>query len=107
MTTTAGALIALLLIGLIISMFGASQESDQQRSCKIDTRTLRTAEEAYAAGAARYGTMDQLVRTGFLSEPSMLHTVVPTPDGSAFAVTILSSRCGTIGHTAGQTASDF
>ncbi len=83
-----------ILAAVVVFAVGGVGDKGQSASCKIDVRTLRTAEEAYAAqappkgGGGLYGTEQQLVDGGFLSELSTYHNVTPIapsngPDGLA------------------------
>ena len=79
-----------ILAAVVVFAVGGVGDKGQQAACKIDTRTLRTAEEAYSAQPAPNGgggsyTADEgrLVSAGFLSEQSTLHNVVlKDPDGT-------------------------
>lgn len=64
------------------------------RKCRVDTRTLRTAQEAYFARASRYAaSTEELVSAGMLSEPSSLHRVEFYPSDSPST----TDRYGTTG----------
>jgi general secretion pathway protein G len=68
-----------ILAAVVVFAVGGVGDKGQSASCKIDTRTIRTAEEAYYAndkvGLPNYATMAELVSGGFLSEPSAYHTI--------------------------------
>lgn len=70
-----------ILAAVVVFAVGGVGDKGQNASCKIDTRTLRTAEEAYAAqalpngGGGNYGEEADLVGGGFLSEESQWHTI--------------------------------
>ena len=100
-----------ILAAVVVFAVGGVGDKGQKSACRIDTRTIRTAQEAYAAqpttatppgGGGSYGTMAQLQSGGFLSEASEYHGVTPVadPDGVAgpllpsFTVQALDSRCG-------------
>jgi prepilin-type N-terminal cleavage/methylation domain-containing protein len=84
-------LVVIIVLGILsaVVVFAVSGVGDkgQTSACKIDARTIRTAEEAFYAApagggdkvtpAGQYGSMTQLVDEGFLSEASTLHTVTP------------------------------
>lgn len=111
-----------ILAAVVVFAVGGVGDKGQSASCKIDTRTLRTAEEAYAgsaAGGGKYGTEAALVAGGFLSEQSGYHDIAnivdPTPgaDGIAgnaddvkasFTITVADSRCGTVGQAVNGTS---
>ena len=101
-----------ILAAVVVFAVGGVGDKGQSAACKIDTRTIRTAEEAYSGSAAGNGnyTADEavLVSSGFLSEPSGLHNVVldPDPDGTGpllagFHLTQQTEKCG--GDGAGGT----
>jgi prepilin-type N-terminal cleavage/methylation domain-containing protein len=89
-----------ILAAVVVFAVGGVGDKGQTASCKIDTRTLRTAEEAYAAqpvanggGGGLYvaqGTSDAAndLVPNFLSEPPKYHTVTltGTPVGTSFTV---------------------
>lgn len=92
----------------------APVQNDAAR-CRIDTRTLRTAQEAYIASTGRYAASTaELVTAGMLAEESPLHSIVipeavPGPDGvpaPAFEVVVVDPVCGTPGHRVNQTPAD-
>jgi hypothetical protein len=62
-------------------------------ACKADTATLKTQEETSFAVSGAY-----------TDQTTPLHKV--TPQGGTYSVTIADTRCGTVGHTVGQTPSD-
>jgi general secretion pathway protein G len=68
-----------ILAAVVVFAVGGVGDKGQSASCVIDTRTLRTAEEAYLASATggngNYGTQTQLVNGGFLSTQSAWHDV--------------------------------
>ena len=69
------------LSGIVVFAVGGVGDKGQASACKIDKRTLQTAQEAYFAqptsrggGGGKYATnQDTLVSAGFLSEKSTLH----------------------------------
>ncbi|MEU9701601.1 prepilin-type N-terminal cleavage/methylation domain-containing protein [Streptomyces sp. NPDC047981] len=74
-------LVVIVILGVLaaIVVFSVSGINDkgQGSACKTDKSTIRTAEEAYFAAdnRGRYGTMDDLVKDGFLSTPSEWYEV--------------------------------
>ncbi|HVT75385.1 MAG TPA: type II secretion system protein [Acidimicrobiales bacterium] len=121
-------LVVIVILGILaaVVVFAVSGLSDKGNTsaCKIDTRTLRTAEEAYYANGqspSSYGTMDQLIQGGFLSEASTLHDVTLTGhdlDGagpgtavSPYDITITSAGhdkgCGATDDYVGQATGDI
>ena len=115
-------LVVIIILGIIAAVVvfavGGVGDKGQSASCKIDTRTLRTAEEAYAAQPAPNGgggnyTADEarLVSAGFLSEQSTLHNIVlKDPDGAGpltatqgfdIVTAVVDSPCAPAGTPAG------
>lgn len=74
--------------------------------CKRDTRTLRTAEEAYFARHGQYAPVASLVADGFLSEPSRLHDVV-VGGVAGYTLYVIDVACGTVGNEVGETPEDL
>ena len=83
----------------------AAGESSPE-DCKVDTRTLRTAEEAYFARHGQYAPVARLVEDGLLSEPSTLHDVV-VGGISGYSLFVIDDACGTVGHAVGETPEDL
>jgi prepilin-type N-terminal cleavage/methylation domain-containing protein len=92
-------IILAILAAVVVFAVSGIGDKGQASACKIDTRTIRTAEEAFFAApvgtvanpskkvtpAGSYaGTVQQLVDEGFLSEPSSLHEVA-SPSATAAA----------------------
>lgn len=102
-----------ILAAVVVFAVGGVGDKGQQASCKIDTRTLRTAQEAHFAspgpGGGTYGTEAELVTRGFLSEQSTYHNT--TPDNGAnpktFTITIEDARCGTVGAPVNSASGNF
>jgi len=124
-------LVVIIILGILaaVVVFAVSGIGDhgQTSACKIDTRTIRTAEEAFFAApiggkkvtaAGQYADEQALVDQGFLSGLSTYHDVarvaanpaaVP-PVVESYTMTEQDANCGAIGpppHTVGQTATDF
>ena len=79
-----------ILAAVVVFAVGGIGDKGQESACRIDERTLRTAEEAYAAqsvadggGGGNYGTETELVGGGFLSEESEYHQVANIVDRAA------------------------
>ena len=76
-----------ILAAVVVFAVGGVGDKGQEASCTIDERTIRTAQEAYAAqappngGGGNYGTEAQLV-PGFMSEPSEYHDVTVGTTGT-------------------------
>ncbi len=88
-------LVVIVILGILaaVVVFAVSGIGDkgQGNACKIDTRTLRTAEEAYwgRPGGGSYGTEAQLKSGGFIQDESSLHDISlgDTPVGTTYSVT--------------------
>lgn len=80
-----------ILAAVVVFSVGGIGDKGQGSACKIDERTLRTAEEAYAAaptaGAGKYGAEADLVTKGFLSEQSGLHDIALGAGNTSFTIT--------------------
>ena len=98
-------LVVIVILGILaaVVVFAVSGISDkgQSSACAIDSRTLKTGEEAFFATpendatggkkttpAGVYGSMADLVSEGFLQAASTYHTITPPagttfPDGTA------------------------
>jgi general secretion pathway protein G len=118
-------LVVIIILGILaaVVVFAVSGMSNkgEASSCRIDTRTLRTAEEAFYANGASpgaYGDMDALRNGGFLSENSKYHSIDaadivaanPTatpPVKASYKIRVADKQCGTVGNEVGQTAADL
>ena len=98
-----------ILAAVVVFAVGGVGDKGVSASCKIDTRTIRTAEEAYAAqpapngGAGKYTDTAGLKAGGFLSEDSTYHSVAGSPEAAPpftnFVIKIKDTRCGgTVGQ---------
>jgi|GEM_PF-1880243 len=109
-----------ILAAVVVFAVGGAGDKGQSAACKIDTRTIRTAEEAYAAqptpagGGGNYVASDGsnnetgLVTAGFLSESSRYHyvsdVVVANPSATppipaSFKIRTQGSECGAAAGT--------
>ncbi|MEY2566191.1 MAG: hypothetical protein QOE35_720 [Actinomycetota bacterium] len=92
-------LVVIIILGILaaVVVFAVSGISDkgQTSACKIDTRTIRTAEEAFYAAPlggkkttppGTYGTEDELVTQGFLSETSSYHDITVPAGAASFTI---------------------
>ena len=74
-------LVVIAILGILSSVvvFAVSGIDDkgQGAACKIDERTIRTAEEAYFAQEGLYADLPTLKTQGFLSDDSQWHSVTP------------------------------
>jgi len=78
-----------ILAAVVVFAVGGIGDKGQGSACRIDTRTLRTAEEAYAGSpqsAGKYGTMATLQSGGFLSDVSTLHDVKLNATSTSFEI---------------------
>ena len=98
--------VAVMAVSIVAVFVSGGLDLDYDKACRSDTRTLRIAEEAAIAQHGEYLTELDLVSARFLAEPSALHNVNLRPDGR-FVLIVTDSRCGTIGHTVGQTSNDL
>jgi len=102
------AILGILAAIVVFSVAGISDKG-QLASCKIDTQTLQTAEEANFAHNGSYATSEtQLVTNGFLSTVSTLHGLVSPAPGATngtntYYITEASNTCGTSGDAVGGT----
>jgi prepilin-type N-terminal cleavage/methylation domain-containing protein len=104
-----------ILAAVVVFAVGGVGDKGQSSACVIDTRTIRTAEEAFYASPSggAYTTEAALQTGGFLSEQSTLHEIVqdPDPDGAGpllagFHLTEQTTKCGgAIGATVNGTTS--
>ena len=92
-----------ILAAVVVFAVGGVGDKGQSASCVIDTRTIRTAQEAYSArpgGNGDYANSTQILKDGgFLSETSKFHTTeaVNTTNPKTFTIKVLDARCGTVG----------
>ena len=76
-----------ILAGVVVFSVGGVNNRGESAASQTDERTIRTAQEAFYARHGRYAaSTEELAAAGFLSGPSTLHHVAPTPDGSGFAI---------------------
>jgi general secretion pathway protein G len=99
-------LVVIVILGILaaVVVFAVSGLSDKGSSsaCKIDTRTIRTAQEAYyaepTAGNGAYAVdADELVAKGLLSEAPKYHTTDGTPAAgpyTGYTVSVADAKCG-------------
>ena len=83
---------------------------EEVQKCIIDTRTLRTAAEAFYAQNGRYPVGSaELVTAGFLSEESTRHAfAVDTSGGFPRAdIVVKDAVCGVPGHSVGEDPTDY
>ncbi len=100
-----------ILAAVVVFAVGGVGDKGQSSACKIDTRTLRTAEEAYLANAASgglYTTEANLQSSGFLSEVSAYHDIAvgagTTPQTTSYSILAVDTKCGGPGTVNGGTA---
>jgi hypothetical protein len=89
--------VAIVLV-VVLSACGAEKAPHDVKAsyvvaCKADTRTLNSMEQ------------DSLATTGgYVDKTTELHKL--TTAGVGYTITVADARCGTIGHTVGQTPKD-
>ncbi|MFE2728713.1 type II secretion system protein [Kitasatospora sp. NPDC059327] len=94
-------LVVIVILGILsaIVVFSVRGINDkgQSAACKTDKATISTAEEAFFAShdPGKYGTMDELVKAGFLSIASEWYDVNPKDGSYVFSPPVgKSSPCG-------------
>ena len=124
-------LVVIIILGILaaVVVFAVSGIGDngQASACKIDTRTLRTAEEAFyatpvgppglktTAPGSYAPDVATLKAQGFLTDTTKYHNVTTTRDPAwpaavpvtPYYVTVADAGCGTVGHAVGQAAADI
>ena len=124
-------LVVIIILGILaaVVVFAVSGIGDngQASACKIDTRTLRTAEEAFyatpigglktTAPGSYAPDAATLKAQGFLTDTTKYHDVTttrnvawpapPNPPTAPYYVTVTDAGCGTVGHAVGQAAGDI
>ena len=85
-----------ILAAVVVFAVGGVGDKGQSAACKIDTRTLRTAEEAYWAspGGGQYASELTLQTGGFLSEQSSYHDVALAAGNASFTIQAVAANCG-------------
>jgi prepilin-type N-terminal cleavage/methylation domain-containing protein len=107
-------LVVIVILGILaaVVVFSVAGIGDkgQASACTIDTRTIRTAEEASFANSTTAGVYanEAALVPNFLSQASVYHDVTAnnavTPP--TYSITVADSRCGTVGNVVGTTAAD-
>ncbi|MDP1792998.1 MAG: type II secretion system protein [Acidimicrobiales bacterium] len=92
-----------ILAAVVVFAVGGLSDSGNDNACKTDTRTIRTAQEAYASqdnlGNGEYGTEQELVDAELLESLSTLHQTAPdAADPTIFTITVESTKCGEVGE---------
>lgn len=96
-----------ILAAVVVFAVGGLADKGQSDACKTDTRTLRTAEEAYYAKNGTYVDETTLSSTGtpkFLAQASTYHDITPPTTGgyaAGYIITVQDSKCGTPGGAVG------
>ncbi len=93
-----------ILAAVVVFAVGGVGDKGQSASCKIDVRTLRTAQEAHAGRFGTYTTEANLVTAGFLSEQSQYHNITYTAFDSTQPESATNPRTGTFTITSADTA---
>lgn len=83
-------LVVIIILGILaaVVVFAVAGAGDkgEEAAYRTDVRTLRTAEEAFFARNDFYGTQDDLVNGGFLSERSQLNEIVLAIDKQSYSI---------------------
>jgi general secretion pathway protein G len=101
-----------ILSAVVVFAVGGINDKGQNASCTIDTRTIRTAEEANFGKNGTYVDAATLKTNGFLSDAPSLHTVQLTPaagPATSYKVVVadndggsaLTGACGNVNAEAG------
>jgi general secretion pathway protein G len=111
-----------ILAAVVVFAVGGLTDKGEKSACQTDTKTLRTAQEAffsqddlhpgvstYAANAAALKTADLLANAPKYHEAAGIDTSTPASPASLekYTITITSNKCGTVGHTVGQDPTDY
>ena len=81
-----------ILAGIVVFSVAGISDKGQGSACKIDKRTLATAEEANFAQKGAYATEADLVTNGFLSSQSNLYDVTPVGTAPNFTSYTISPQ---------------
>ena len=95
-----------ILAAVVVFAVGGVGDKGARSSCVIDTRTIRTAQEAYSArpgGNGDYANSTAALVPTFLSEASKLHTTEANNTGTTktFTIKVLDPKCGNVGALVG------
>jgi prepilin-type N-terminal cleavage/methylation domain-containing protein len=103
-----------ILAAVVVFAVGGLSDKGQTSSCKIDTRTLKTAEEAYFAKQNTYADQTTIKNFGLLDSVSTLHGVraagsadtvtEATGNLATYEVYVKDAKCGTVGKVTDNTA---
>ena len=90
---------AAIVLAVVLSACGAEKaphdvKASYTGACKADTATLKTQEETNFA-----------VTNAYTEQTNPLHKV--TVANGTYTIAVADARCGTIGHTVGQTPTDY
>src|SRR3954466_10379848 len=75
-----------ILAGVVVFAVSGINDKGNTSACKIDTRTIRTAEEANKANLNVYTDGATLQTNGFLSDPPTLHSVAAGGVGGNYTI---------------------
>jgi len=91
-----------ILAAVVVFAVGGINNKGEKSACKIDTRTLVTAEEAFLASPSSGGfyTTEALLKGQFISEESSLHDISLAADKKSFVITVVNPQCGTVTNPA-------
>jgi len=114
-----------ILAAVVVFAVGGLQDKGSKSACQTDTKTLRTAEEAYFSqetlgNSLHYIAQDttpavapakDLVSSNLLANAPKYHKVTVTAGAAGapdtYAITIQDAKCGNIGSAPGATATDY
>ena len=99
------------LAAVVVFAVGGLSKTGNKSACQTETKTLRTAQEAYKSqdnlGNGEYAADAAALVTAELiqSEPT-LHSVT-SADGATYSIKVVSAKCGTPGSEVGATPDDI
>jgi general secretion pathway protein G len=111
-----------ILAAVVVFAVGGLQDKGSKSACQTDTKTLRTAEEAYFSqetlgNSLHYANQTtakvagDLVSSNLLANPPKYHSVSVTPGAAGaadtYAISIEDAKCGKVGDAPGQAANDY
>ena len=90
-------LVVIVILGILaaVVVFAVQGIGDkgQGSACKIDRRTIKTAQEAHFARFGTYTTEAGLVTGGFLEDESDYYDITPATPSTSYGVVNTDSRC--------------
>jgi general secretion pathway protein G len=107
-----------ILAAVVVFAVGGLTDKGGKSACQTDTKTLRTAEEAYFSQETLGNSLDyanqdttaaagDLVAANLLANPPKYHKVVVTdgvhPAPDTYVINVADAKCGTVGAAVGGT----